>query len=135
MKITGLFFGYSLGTICHGAYDFFLFQDENAGTALGLVSVFLCIGFMYAFKRMLIHTLKESDFYNPTVLQTIISAGKNLFIGLAGIFIFIGLAKAMQTSQLNAAFIYWKDNILLASIGSLVLYGLLALDQKDFRKV
>ena len=134
MKLTGLFFGYSLGTICHGAYDFFLFQEENTGTALGLLSVFLCVGFMYAFKRMLIHTLKESDFYNPAVLQIIISAGRNLFIGLAGIFIFIGLAKAMQSGQLDEAFSYWKNNILLASIGSLVLYGLLALDQKDFRK-
>jgi hypothetical protein len=43
--------------------------------------------------------------------------------------------KIIQTGQLDAAFSYWKDNILFASIGSLVLYGLLSLDQKDIRKV
>ncbi|HPI10299.1 MAG TPA: PrsW family glutamic-type intramembrane protease [Catalimonadaceae bacterium] len=135
IKLTGLFFGYSLGTICHGAYDFFLFQDENAGTALGLLSVLLCVGFMYAFKRMLIHTLKQSDFYNPAVLETIISAGRSLFFGLAGIFIFIGIAKALQSGQFQAAVSYWQGNMLFAGLGTLVLYGLLALDQKDFRKV
>lgn len=133
-QLTGLFFGYALGTLCHGAYDFFLFQDENAGTALGLLSVLLCVGFMYAFKRMLIHTLKESDFFNPSVLDTIFSAGRSLFVGLAVIFLFIGLAKTIQTGQINSAIIYWKGNALFAILGTLVLTGLLALDQKDFRK-
>ena len=133
-RLTGLLTGYCLGTLCHGTYDFFLFQDENAGTALGLLSVLLCVVFMFAFKRMMIHTLKESDFFNPSVLKIILSAGRNLFGGLAGIFIFIGMAKALEAGQLNAAIKYWHENILFASIGTLILYLLLSLDQKDIQK-
>jgi len=134
VRLAGTFFGYCLGTFCHGTYDFFLFQDENGGTALGMLSVFLCVGFMFVFKRMLIHTLKESAFFNPSVIKVIISAGQNLFIGLAGIFMFIGMSKALQSGQFDSALVYWRSNLLFASIGTLVLSSLLALDRKDFLK-
>lgn len=123
--------GYSIGLLSHGFYDYFIFEDQNSGTTLGILSVLLCVGFMYAFKRMIVETIRKSHFYNPLVLAKIYSAGYSLFWGLTGIFVFIGIALGIENGNIASSFAYWLENGLFALVGIAILYGLLAIDTKD----
>lgn len=136
LAIPALLLGFALGVLAHGLYDYFLFENdftENSG--IGLVSVVLCGGFMYAFNKMLLVSLRESHFFSPQVLRTVYGAGMGLFIGLGLIFGFIGLSLALRNGTWLAALSYWMENGIQALAGTATLTFLLALDRKDIRKL
>jgi len=128
-----LVFGYLLGLLCHGFYDYFLFE-KSADGLLGILSVMLCVGFMYVFKRMLLKTIRESEFFHPPVLKEIIKAGVILFWGLISIFVFIGFALSINQGTISAGLDYWVSSGIQALIGTITITSLLALDQKDFKE-
>jgi RsiW-degrading membrane proteinase PrsW (M82 family) len=127
-------FGYGTGLVSHGFYDYFLFEEENSGSFLGIFSVLLAVGFMYIFKRMLIHTIRNSEFYRAEILKVIYSSAYTLFWGLVGIFIFIGIAFWLQSGQPAMAFSYWMGNGISALIGIGVLRSLLAFEKNTLER-
>jgi PrsW family intramembrane metalloprotease len=134
LAFPSLLVGFGLGVLAHGLYDYFLFENEfQHNSFIGVFSVVLCGGFMYIFNKMLIHSLRESHFFNPRYLNVIYSAGFHLFAGLVFVFLFIGIALAFQSGNMPTALAYWWQNGIQALLGTVVLTSLLALDRKDFQ--
>jgi RsiW-degrading membrane proteinase PrsW (M82 family) len=136
LAVPALLLGFGLGVLSHGVYDYFLFENDFAeNSGIGLVSVVLCGCFMYAFNKMLLVSLRESQFFSPLVLRTVYGAGMGLFLGLALIFGFIGLSLAWLGGSWMAALNYWTANGFQAVAGTTTLTFLLALDRKDIQKL
>jgi RsiW-degrading membrane proteinase PrsW (M82 family) len=124
-------FGFAFGAFCHGTYDYLLF--ETSLPMLAWLSIALCVGFMWLFKKMILHTLAQSEFFREHILDEIFDSGWVLFKGLIGIFVFIILG-LLATKGLEPALNYAAGNIFQGIGGSLLLTFLLAIDTKD-RKV
>lgn len=120
--------GFGLGAFCHGSYDYLLF--ETSQPHLAWLSIVLCVGFMWVFKKMILHTLAQSEFFREHILDEIFDSGWVLFKGLVGIFFFI-IAGIAVTEGWQKALDYFAWNIFQGFGGSLLLTLLLAIDTKD----
>jgi RsiW-degrading membrane proteinase PrsW (M82 family) len=122
--------GFGAAVVFHGFYDYFLFLAE--ATRVGVISI-MSIGVMAmaakAFQVMMHHVVRNSAFFQPHLLQKIQDSAFSLFLGLMGIYFFIGFYKIMFYG-FDVGFQFLFDNFILIMAGTSIVTSLLYLDSK-----
>lgn len=123
--------GYLLGVLSHGLYNFFLFL----GGMWSLVSVVLASLFAFYIKKILFYCVRDSEFYNHSIMPEIFQAGRNLWLGMILLFIMISISAGLVSRNPMEVFIYVIANGFPALVSTIILLSLVGLDEKGFRKV
>jgi RsiW-degrading membrane proteinase PrsW (M82 family) len=123
--------GYSIGVLAHGFYDFFLFTRSSLAIfSFGLAAVFVVL-----IKRIIFHSIRDSEFFDESKLPEIFRAGRQLLLGMVFLFFFTALSAGVVNGTFDASIEYAKSNGIMALITTGIFLVLIGLDEKGYRKV